>query len=62
MKKWWKSKTLWFNAIMGALVALEASLGQLSTILPANWYIVISIVLPVGNAILRVASTTELTK
>lgn len=62
MKRWWKSKTLWFNSIMAALVALEASIGQLSAIIPANWYAIIATVLPVGNAILRVISTTGISK
>lgn len=62
MKPWFKSKTIWFNMIMAALVALEASIGALSGVIPANWYIVFSIVLPVGNAMLRVISTMEITK
>jgi len=62
MKKWYRSKTLWFNAIVAALVALEASLGQLSSFIPANWYAILAIILPVGNAILRVISTTGIGK
>jgi hypothetical protein len=62
MKKWYESKTLWFNAIMSALIALEASLHQLSSLVPANWYAIIAVVLPVGNAILRVISTTGISK
>lgn len=43
---------------MAGLLALEASLHQLSAIMPANWFAIIATVLPIGNAILRVISTT----
>jgi hypothetical protein len=62
MKKWWKSKTIWFNLIMSALVALEASISQLSALVPANWYAIIAVILPVGNAMLRIISTTGIEK
>lgn len=62
MKRWYKSKTIWFNIIIAGLVALEAGLSQLSALVPANWYAIIAIVLPVGNAILRVISTTGIEK
>lgn len=52
-KKWWKSKTLWFNAVVAALAAAEASFGVLQPVLPGNVYGWISFVLTVGNAILR---------
>jgi hypothetical protein len=62
MKKWYQSKTLWFNALVGALLALEASLGQLTALIPANWYAILATILPVGNAILRVISNTGISK
>jgi hypothetical protein len=62
MKKWYKSRTIAFNALMAALVALEASLHQLSAIMPVNWFAVIAVILPIGNAILRVISTTGIEK
>jgi hypothetical protein len=62
MKKFYKSKTLWFNVIVTALIALEASLSQLSNIIPANWYGILAVSLAVGNGVLRVISSTALTK
>jgi len=62
MKKWYKSKTILFNILMAGLIALEAGLSQLSALVPANWYAIIAIILPVGNAILRVISTTGIEK
>ena len=62
MTKWYKSKTLWFNIIMAGLITLEASLSQLSAILPANWYGILATGLAVGNAMLRVISTTGISK
>jgi len=62
MKKWYQSKTILFNILMAGLIALEAGLSQLSALVPANWYAIIAIILPVGNAILRVISTTGIEK
>jgi hypothetical protein len=62
MKKWWKSKTIIFNMVMAGLVTLEATMSQLSTLVPANWYAIISIILPVGNAMLRIITTTGIQK
>ena len=55
------SKTLWVNAIVAALVALEAGTGLLQAYLPGNFYTVIAVSLPVVNAVLRVVTTTALT-
>ena len=60
-KPWWQSKTLWFNAIASALIALEAGTGVLQLYLPVNFYVVMAVGLPVVNAVLRVVTTTELT-
>jgi hypothetical protein len=62
MKKWWKSKTIIFYMVMAGLVTLEATMSQLSTLVPANWYAIISIILPVGNAMLRIITTTGIQK
>lgn len=60
LKKWWKSKTLWINAIVGALVALEGVTGFLQPHLPMNLYAAVAVALPVVNAILRVVTTKGL--
>lgn len=55
-KVWWRSKTLWFNALCAALGAAELGLGLLQPALPLNAYAVLSFVLAVGNAALRVTT------
>lgn len=61
MKPWYTSKTIIVNAIVAALVALEAGSGLLQAYLPANFYTMIAVGLPVVNAVLRVVTTTALT-
>jgi hypothetical protein len=60
MKKWYKSKTLWFNLIVAGLAALETSFHFLQPNIPANIYGILLTVLTVGNAILRVVTTTSI--
>ena len=62
MKAWWKSKVLWFNAIVSGLVALEATFSALQSLLPTNTYAIAVTVLAVGNAVLRIITTQGLTK
>ncbi|MEG1971302.1 MAG: hypothetical protein RR101_14415 [Burkholderiaceae bacterium] len=50
----WQSTTLWVNALVAALVALELGWGVLQPLLPVNVYSVIAVALPVINAVLRV--------
>lgn len=57
MKNWYQSKTLWFNAIVAGLVAIEGSTGVLQPYLPANFYSIITFALPVVNAALRIVTT-----
>ena len=61
-KPWWKSKTLWFNAIVGALAALEASANMIQPYLPSNVYGYGLMLLIAGNAVLRIVTTQGLTK
>jgi hypothetical protein len=56
-KRWTRSRTLRFNAIVAGLAALEASSGLLQPVLPVNVYAVGLAVLTVGNAILRLVTT-----
>lgn len=56
-KCWWKSKTLWVNAIAAGLVALEAVTGKLQPLLPVNLYTALAVGLPVVNAVLRIVTT-----
>lgn len=57
-KAWWKSKTLWVNAVAAMLVALEAGTGNLQPLLPINLYTVLAVGLPIINALLRVITTS----
>lgn len=60
MKPWYTSKTLWVNAIVAALAALEAGTGILQPFLPANFYAIVAVGLPVVNAVLRIVTTQGL--
>lgn len=59
-KLWWKSRTLWFNLILAAAAAAESGFSLLQPLLPVNAYAVLTFALAVGNAALRVITTTEL--
>lgn len=53
-KAWWQSRTLRFNAALAVLAALEASSGALQALLPVDFWHGLSVLLAVGNALLRV--------
>ena len=55
-KPWWRSRTLQLNALVAALVALEAGTGLLQPVLPVNFYTLVAVGLPVINAVLRVVT------
>lgn len=54
----WRSRTLWFNLAIAALAAAEAASGLLQPLLPGNVYGWLVFALTVGNAALRVITTT----
>jgi hypothetical protein len=56
-KHWSRSKTLWLNAIVAGMVALEAGTGLLQPLLPVSLYTAVAVSLPVINAVLRVITT-----
>lgn len=60
MKPWWRSRTLWLNAIAVALIALEARFELLQPLLPVNVYALFATALPVVNAVLRLITSTAL--
>lgn len=55
-----KSRTIWFNLIFAALLALEPVFGMLQNFLPGNVYAWLSVMLTVGNAILRAITSQHL--
>ena len=59
-KVWWKSKTLWVNAIVAALVAAEAVTGVMQPYVAEKFYAAVAILLPIVNAILRVVTSEAL--
>ena len=59
MKPWWKSRTLWFNALVAALAALEANARLIQPYVPGNVYGWGVLILSVGNALLRFATSQK---
>lgn len=62
MKPWWKSKTLWFNAVVLMLAAAESQLNVLQGALPGGLFAWLAFVLPVVNAALRFITSTGVGK
>lgn len=60
-KMWYLSKTLWFNGVCAALVALEANTGGMQQFLPVNFYAALTVILPAVNGVLRVITNKGLT-
>ncbi len=56
-KKWWKSKTLWFNAI-GLLIVIAEYFGQINIITPE----LLALILLLGNGVLRMVTTSGIEK
>lgn len=56
-KPWYRSRTLWINAVAAGLVMLEAKTDALQPLLPVNFYAALSVLLPVMNAVLRCVTT-----
>ncbi len=60
-KRWYRSKTIWFNTIVLALAAAETQINVLKDVLPGGMFAWLAFVLPVGNAVLRFITTTAIT-
>lgn len=60
VKPWWHSKTLWFNAAVAALAAIEANARLIQPYVPGNVYGWGLLVLTVGNSVLRIFTTQAL--
>ena len=60
MKKYVVSKTLWFNALLGAVAALEGSFQVLQPHMPVNVFAALTVVLTVGNGVLRAVTNTAI--
>jgi hypothetical protein len=62
MKPWYKSKTLWFNALALMLAAAETQLHVLQGALPGGLFTWLAFALPVANAALRFITSTAVGK
>lgn len=62
MKPWWKSRTVWVNIIVGVLSVIETQVELLKPYVPAGWFVIVAIGLPVVNIVLRLVTTTAVTK
>ncbi len=61
-KPWWKSKLVWFNAIIAAGAAAEASLHLIADYFDPRVYFGIIMTVSAINVVLRFATTTGVTK
>lgn len=59
-KKWYESKTLWFNGISSSLLLAESNLHFLQPMLPVDVYVCFDFILPIVNMWLRLISTQEI--
>lgn len=57
MKKLWKSRTLWFNALSAFFVVIEANAGMLKTYLEPKHYLLAIALFAAVNAALRFATS-----
>ncbi|MGB0218319.1 MAG: hypothetical protein ACPGJF_03210 [Sinimarinibacterium flocculans] len=57
-KAWWKSWTIWFNALSLVLIAVEQNWQFLRDVLPPTVYSIGAFALPIVNVLLRVKTNT----
>jgi hypothetical protein len=60
-KPWWQSRTMRINAIAAVLMALEAQWHLLQPYLPVNFWMAMSIALPIVNGVMRTVTTQPIT-
>lgn len=61
-KKWWKSKTLWFNVLVAIGAAFEAALSVIESYFDPRMYFVIIGLIAGVNVILRFVSNQGIEK
>lgn len=60
-KPWYRSKTVWVNALAAALVALESQLHILEPVMPVSAYVALAMLLPAINIVLRSVTSSAIT-
>ena len=55
-KKWYKSKTVWFNLLVASMLLIEQNINLLQPLLPINLYALVSFIVPLVNVWLRVVT------
>lgn len=60
MKRWYKSRTLWLNALLAAGTVAEANLGLIRDFFGPVAYLSILSFAAASNAVLRVVTSKEL--
>lgn len=60
MKRWWESKTLWFNALSAFFVVIEANFGLLRDKMAPEHYLMAIGVFAAINAVLRIVTSEPL--
>jgi hypothetical protein len=55
-----RSRTMLFNILVAAFAAMEPVFGLLQAFVPGHVYAYLTVILTVGNAILRAITTTSL--
>jgi len=62
MKKWWKSKLLWFNVFVNFCALLESSLHIIADKFSPEIYFSLVMAIATINIVLRLTTNTGLTK
>lgn len=61
-KPWWKSKLIWFNAVIAAGTAAEASLHLIADYFDPRVYFGIIMTVSAVNVVLRLATSSGISK
>lgn len=62
-KPWWRSRTLWFNALASVPLLFDAAasnLGLLQPLIPPRYYPLVVAVITIGNLWLRAITSSPL--